>query len=170
MVKSALLALCGLTILAVVYLTTSVVVLRPPRANLAAWLPFATLLVAQCILTFVAASRSLAWLRWLAAVGGAGLVAVGVWMVRGTLSSDHFEGYALGTWRDARPPGRADGSRLLPDSRPHARYELISRQRFRPRHLTYSIMSVSSARTAPAPVSPALDPTVRRQWTLEAVS
>ena len=95
MVKSALLALCGLTIAAVVYLTTSVVVLRPPRANLSAWLPFAALLVAQCLLTFVAASRPLSWLRWLVAAGGAGLVAVGASMVRGTLSSEHFEGYAL---------------------------------------------------------------------------
>jgi len=95
MIRNALLGLCGLTLLAVAYLTTSVLVLRPPRANLAAWLPLAALLITQCILTFVTASRPLAWLRLLVVAGGAGLLAVGVWMVRGTLSSDHFEGYAL---------------------------------------------------------------------------
>jgi hypothetical protein len=95
MLKHLLLGLCGLTALAVAYLTASVLVLRPPRANLAAWLPLATLLIAQCVLTFVAAARPLVWLRLLVAAGGAGLIVIGVWMVRGTLTSDHFEGYAL---------------------------------------------------------------------------
>ena len=95
MAKNALLGLCGLTMLAVGYLSASVVVLRPPRANLAAWLPLAAALIAQCVLTFVAATRPLAWLRMLVTVGGAILVGLGVWMIRGTLASDHFEGYAL---------------------------------------------------------------------------
>jgi len=95
MAKNALLGLCGLTMVAVGYLTASVVVLRPPRANLAAWLPLAAALIAQCMLTFVAVTRPLAWLRMLVAAGGAILVGLGVWMIRGTLASDHFEGYAL---------------------------------------------------------------------------
>jgi hypothetical protein len=95
MLKTALVALAALTLLAVGYLTASVLVLRPPRANLSAWLPFAALLATQCVLTFAAASSTLAWLRLLVAAGGTALMAAGVWLIRGTVSSDHFEGYAL---------------------------------------------------------------------------
>ena len=95
MLRNALLGLCALTVLAVVYLTLSVLVLRPPRANLAAWLPLAALLITQCALTCAAVFRHVGWLRLLVAAGGAALIALGLWMVRGTLTSDHFEGYAL---------------------------------------------------------------------------
>ena len=95
MLKTALVALAALTLLAVAYLTASVLVLRPPRANLSAWLPLAAILVTQCVLTFAAASSAVAWLRLLVAVGGAALMVAGVWLVRATLSSAHFEGYAL---------------------------------------------------------------------------
>jgi len=95
MLKTALVTLAALTLLAVAYLTASVLVLRPPRANLSAWLPLAALLVTQCVLTFVAVSSAVAWLRVLVAAGGTALIAASMWLVRGTVSSDHFEGYAL---------------------------------------------------------------------------
>ena len=95
MLKTALLALAALTLLAVAYLTASVLVLRPPRANLSAWLPLAALLAAQCVLTFAAVSSAVPWLRTIVAAGGTALIAAAVWLIRGTLSSDHFEGYAL---------------------------------------------------------------------------
>jgi hypothetical protein len=95
MLRNALLGLCALTVLAVVCLTLSVLVLRPPRANLAAWLPLAAMLITQCALTCAVVFRPVAWLRLLVAGGGAGLIVLGLWMVRGTLTSDHFEGYAL---------------------------------------------------------------------------
>ena len=95
MLKPALVALSSLTLLAVGYLTLSVLVLWPPRASLAAWLPLAVLLATQCVLTLIASSWPHARLRFLLAVGGVGLIATGLWMVNGTLTSGHFEGYAL---------------------------------------------------------------------------
>jgi hypothetical protein len=95
MVRNALLAVCALTVLAVVYLTLSVVILRPPRANLTAWLPLAAVVITQCALTVATIFKPTSGLRLLVAAGAAGLVVVGAWMARETLASDHFEGYAL---------------------------------------------------------------------------
>lgn len=95
--KIPLAAICTLVLLATVYLTLSVVLLQPPRANYPVWFTLATILVVQSVLTLVATShpRPPAWLRLLVAAGGAALAAIGAWMVRSTLTSPHFEGYAL---------------------------------------------------------------------------
>ena len=95
MLRNALLAVCALTVLAVVYLTLSVVILRPPRANLTAWLPLAAAVITQCALTVAAIFKPTSGLRLLVSAGAAALVVVGAWMARETLASDHFEGYAL---------------------------------------------------------------------------
>jgi hypothetical protein len=88
-------ALCALTILAVAYLSVSVIALRPPRANYPAWGAFAALVTVQSVATLLAMVAPVAWLRAGTIAGGAVLAAAGVWMVRGTLTSAHFEGYAL---------------------------------------------------------------------------
>ena len=93
--KTLLAALCGLTLLAVGYLSLSLIVLRPPRANYPVWFTLATIIMFQSVATFVAMASSPAWLRVAVTAGGAALAAIGVWMVRETLASPHFEGYAL---------------------------------------------------------------------------
>ena len=50
---------------------------------------------ANAVVTFVAISNMHRWTRIVATAGGAMLSATGVWMVRETLASSHFEGYAL---------------------------------------------------------------------------
>jgi hypothetical protein len=93
--KTMAVGLCVLTILAVAYLSFSVLLLRPPRANYPAWFTFAALVFIQTVATLLALSVSLTWLRVGVLAGGAALAAAGVWMIRGTLTSTHFEGYAL---------------------------------------------------------------------------
>ena len=87
--------LCVLTLLAVAYLSVSVVLLRPPRANYAAWFTFAALVCMQTAATLLAIRMQIAWLRVGVSAGAAALFAAGVWLVRGTLTGAHFEGYAL---------------------------------------------------------------------------
>jgi hypothetical protein len=84
-----------LTILAVAYLSVSILVLRPPRANDPAWFIFATLVLIQTVATLRAMTASIRWLRIVVAAGGAALAAAGIWLARATLTSTHFEGYAL---------------------------------------------------------------------------
>jgi hypothetical protein len=93
--KTLLAALCGLTLLAVGYLSLSLIVLRPPRANYPEWFALAAVITIQSVATFIATTTPHAWLQVGAAIGGALLAAIGVWMVRDTLASPHFEGYAL---------------------------------------------------------------------------
>jgi uncharacterized membrane protein HdeD (DUF308 family) len=94
--RKALGAMCLLTLLAVAYLTVSLVVLRPPRANYPVWFTLASIFVAQGVLTLAGLrARPSPSLRYAVLAGGALLAAVGVWMVRATLASAHFEGYAL---------------------------------------------------------------------------
>jgi hypothetical protein len=95
--KSALAAICVLTLLAVVYLSTTLIVFRPPRANLSVWFPLAAIVAVQCVLTLtaLAANVRLAAMRYGILAGGGVLMAVGAWMVRETLTGVHFEGYAL---------------------------------------------------------------------------
>ena len=93
--KTLLAAMCVLTVLAVCSLSLSLMVLRPPRANYPVWFTLATIITIQSVATFVAMAHPPAWFRNAAAAGGAALAAIGIWMVRGTLASPHFEGYAL---------------------------------------------------------------------------
>ncbi len=72
-------AICTLVLLATGYLTLSVVVLQPPRANYPVWFTLATICVAQSVLTLVATGhpRPPAWLRLLVAAGSVALAAIG---------------------------------------------------------------------------------------------
>jgi hypothetical protein len=97
MLKTALVALCSLTLLATGYLSLSLIVLRPPRANVSAWFMMATLFVAQSALTLVAATGAVSagWIRWLVVAGSLAILWVGASWAHDTLTSEHFEGYAL---------------------------------------------------------------------------
>ncbi len=88
-------ALCVSTILAVAYLSFSILLLQPPGANNAAWFSFATLVCIQTAATLLALRTDAAWLRVAVIAGGVALAAAGAWMIRHTLTSAHFEGYAL---------------------------------------------------------------------------
>lgn len=94
MLKTALAAICVLVVLAVGYLTVSVVVLRPPRVNYPAWFATATAIVALSAVTLAALS-GVARLAAATVAGGAALALLGGWMIQQTLASPHFEGYAL---------------------------------------------------------------------------
>jgi hypothetical protein len=96
--RTALAAICTLTLLATAYLSLSLLILRPPRANLGAWFTLAAFLAAQGALTLASLGTIIAArgaVRTAVLAGGAALSVVGVWMVRDTLTSSHFEGYAL---------------------------------------------------------------------------
>ena len=93
--KTLTATLCVLTILALACLSLSVAILRPPRANYAAWAAFATLVCLQSAATLLAIRTDVGWLRVAVIAGGMALAAAGAWMIRGTLTSAHFEGYAL---------------------------------------------------------------------------
>jgi hypothetical protein len=97
MLKNALAAICILVVLAVAYLTLSVVVLRPPRVNYPAW--FAT---AAVIAVLSAAILGALWradgrkgASMIASGSGVALALIGAWTIRQTLANAHFEGYAL---------------------------------------------------------------------------
>ena len=97
MLKTALAAICVFTLLATAFLTASLLVLQPPRANYQQWAFVASVIVAQGVLTLVAVttSHASAWLRLVVSAAGGVLAVIGVWMVRNTLTRSHFEGYAL---------------------------------------------------------------------------
>ena len=102
MLKTALLAMCAFTLLATGYLSLSLAILRPPRANYSEWFMMATLFVAQSVLTMMAVSALFSgeWIRWLVLAGGVAIMWAGAAWVHDTLASEHFEGYALilGSW------------------------------------------------------------------------
>jgi len=97
MLKTALLVVCIFTLLATGYLSLSLAILRPPRANSSEWFMMATLFVAQSALTMIAVSARFSggWIRWLVLAGGVAIMWVGAAWVHDTLASDHFEGYAV---------------------------------------------------------------------------
>jgi hypothetical protein len=97
MLKTALAAVCALTLLATVYLSLSLVVLQPPRANYRAWFTIAPLLLAQGAITLAALTGILSarWLQWLALAGAVAATGAGAAAVYTTISGAHFEGYAL---------------------------------------------------------------------------
>jgi hypothetical protein len=96
MVKVALAAVCGFTLLATAYLTASVLILRPPRANYQQWALVASVIVAQGTLTLFALYSAYAkTLRYLLVGGGCVLAYMGGQALYDTMFGLHFEGYAL---------------------------------------------------------------------------
>ena len=96
MVKTALAAICAYTLLATAYLTASLLILRPPRANYQQWTLVAAVILVQGALTlFALRAGSPKGLRYAAAAGGAAIAALGASSVYSTVSGPHFEGYAL---------------------------------------------------------------------------
>ena len=93
--KTVVAALCVLTLLAVAYLSVSVILLRPPRANYPVWFAVATMIGVQSVATLIAFAHASGLLRVVTTVGAAVLVATGVGMIRETVAGPHFEGYAL---------------------------------------------------------------------------
>jgi hypothetical protein len=93
----ALAAICILTLLATAYVSASLLILQPPRANVPAWFALAAVFTFQCALTLIALgmTRPPGWIRFLVLGGACALVAIAVWRVRDTLTSSHFEGYNL---------------------------------------------------------------------------
>jgi hypothetical protein len=96
MAKTALAAVCIFTWAATVYLSASLIVLRPPRADSQQWALVASAIVVQGALTLVAMrAGSPKGLRYAAAAGGAAIAALGASSIYSTVSGPHFEGYAL---------------------------------------------------------------------------
>ena len=96
MVKTALAAICIFTLAATVYLSASLMVLRPPRANYQQWTLIAAVILFQGALTlFAIRAGSAKGLRAAAAAGGVVIAALGASSVYGTVSGPHFEGYSL---------------------------------------------------------------------------
>jgi hypothetical protein len=96
MAKTALAAICIFTLLATAYLTASLLILRPPRANYQQWTLVAAVILVQGALTlFALRAGSPKGLRYAAAAGGAAIAALGASSIYSTVTGPHFEGYAL---------------------------------------------------------------------------
>jgi hypothetical protein len=96
MVKTALAAICIFTLSGTVYLSASLLMLQPPRANYQQWALVASAIIVQGALTLVAMrAGSPRGLRYAAAAGGAAIAALGASSIYSTVSGPHFEGYAL---------------------------------------------------------------------------
>jgi len=93
--KAVLAAFSVLTLLAVAYLSFSVILLRPPRANYPVWFAMAAIIGVQSVATLIALAAASGLLRVATTIGAAVLAAIGVWMIRETVAGPHFEGYAL---------------------------------------------------------------------------
>ena len=88
--------MCMFTLLATAYLTASLLVLRPPRANYQQWSLMAALIIAQGVVTLVALFLArTAPVRYAALAGAFAIALAGALSVFNTLSGPHFEGYAL---------------------------------------------------------------------------
>ena len=96
MLKTALAAICLLTLSATLYLSASLLILQPPRTNYQQWSLVASVIMVQGALTLVAMrAGSRRGLRYAAAAGGVAIAALGASSVYSTVSGPHFEGYAL---------------------------------------------------------------------------
>jgi hypothetical protein len=64
--RTVLAAISAFTVLATSYLSVSLVILRPPRANTQVWIPMAALFLVQGVLTLIAVAGviSASWIRW----------------------------------------------------------------------------------------------------------
>ena len=94
MLKTALAAICILVVLAVGYLTLSVIVLRPPRVNYSTWITVASVVLVLSGMT-LAALTGVAALRGAVIAAGALLALLGGCLIQQTVTGAHFEGYAL---------------------------------------------------------------------------
>ena len=89
-------ALCWFTLLATGYMTMSILILHPPRANYLQWMPMATLFVATSVATLTAIPSARGdWIRRAALGGGVAIAGLGAAWARATVTGQHFEGYAL---------------------------------------------------------------------------
>jgi hypothetical protein len=96
MVKAALTAIVVFTLAATVFLSLSLAILRPPRANYQMWFVVASLIVTHGAITLAALWTSgPKGLRLAAMALALALAVVGAQSVDSTLSGPHFEGYAL---------------------------------------------------------------------------
>jgi hypothetical protein len=96
MVRTAVAAICIFTLSATLYLSASLLILRPPRANYQQWALVAVVIVVQGALTLAALrAAGSKGLRYAVAAGGAAVAALGASLVYSTVSGPHFEGYAL---------------------------------------------------------------------------
>jgi hypothetical protein len=96
MLKTALAAICLLTLSATIYLSASLLILQPPRANYQQWSLVAGAIMVQGALTLVAMrGSSPRVLRYAIAAGGAAIAALGASSAYTTVSGPHFEGYTL---------------------------------------------------------------------------
>jgi len=96
MMKPALAVACAFTLLATVYLSVSLIVLQPPRANYRQWTFVASVIVVQGVLTLAALyAGGPAGLRYATSAGAVALGWVGASSVYSTMTGAHFEGYAL---------------------------------------------------------------------------
>jgi len=96
MVKAALAAICIFTLSATVYLSASLLIFEPPRANYQQWAFIASAIIGQGALTLVAMrAGSARGLRYAVGAGGAAIAALGASSIYTTVSGPHFEGYAL---------------------------------------------------------------------------
>ena len=97
MLRAALVTVCSFTLFATGYLSLSLAILRPPRANYPELFMMATVFAAQSVITLLAVTGiiSAGWIRWVVIAGGVAIIWAGASWARATLASDHFEGYAL---------------------------------------------------------------------------
>jgi hypothetical protein len=97
MLRTALASMCILLLIATGYLTLSLVVLSPPRANLPVWFALAAAFTWQSALTLAAMGmpQPSPWLRGFVAAGACVLIVIAAWRMRDTLINSHFEGYNL---------------------------------------------------------------------------
>jgi hypothetical protein len=96
MLKTALAAICLLTLSATLYLSAALLILQPPGANYQQWSLVASAIMVQGALTLVATrAGSRRGVRYVAAAGGVAIAALGASSVYSTVSGPHFEGYAL---------------------------------------------------------------------------
>jgi len=87
--------MCAVLLLATGYLSLSLIVLNPPRANLPLWFTMAAVFIVQSVLTLVAIARRRPTARWVVGGGACILIGIAIWQVRATLNSTHFDGYNL---------------------------------------------------------------------------
>ncbi len=87
--------LSGLTIAAIAWLTLSLVILAPPRANYSQWFVVAALLFVHCALTLAAVAAHWGWARKPVIVSALLMLAMSAWWGYQTMAQAHFEGFRL---------------------------------------------------------------------------
>ncbi len=97
MITSALAAICSVTLAATAFLSLSLVILQPPRANYQEWFGMAALFTAQSVVTLITVAGALSGgtVRWLLLAGAVTVMWMGAAWAHATITGAHFEGYAL---------------------------------------------------------------------------